>query len=151
MNNILIALHALAAMFWVGGMAFAYLVLRPAAGGLEAPQRLGLWRRVFGTFLPWAAVAALVLIVTGYAMIFSVYQGMANAPMHIHIMHGLGLVMTAILVFLIVRPWQRFKKAVDAGATADGAAGLATIRKIVATNLVLGVLVITVATSGRFW
>ena len=32
----LLALHVLAAMFWVGGMAFAYTILRPAAGPLEA-------------------------------------------------------------------------------------------------------------------
>ena len=29
-------LHVLAAVVWVGGMFFAYVVLRPAAGGVEA-------------------------------------------------------------------------------------------------------------------
>ena len=28
------ALHVLAAVVWVGGMFFAYLVLRPAVGGI---------------------------------------------------------------------------------------------------------------------
>ena len=32
---LLLAAHVLAAVYWVGGMAFAYLVLRPAAGELE--------------------------------------------------------------------------------------------------------------------
>jgi len=35
-----IAIHALAAVIWVGGMFFAYMVLRPSAGPLEAPLRL---------------------------------------------------------------------------------------------------------------
>jgi uncharacterized membrane protein len=47
---LLLAAHILAALFWVGGMAFAYMVLRPAAGALEAPARLTLWRDVFRRF-----------------------------------------------------------------------------------------------------
>ena len=35
-----IAIHTLAAAIWVGGMFFAYMVLRPSAGPLEAPVRL---------------------------------------------------------------------------------------------------------------
>ena len=45
---ILIALHVLAAVVWVGGMFFAYMVLRPSAGLLVAPARVALWQRVFG-------------------------------------------------------------------------------------------------------
>ena len=36
---LLLAIHLLAAVFWVGGMAFAYWMLRPAAGALEQSQR----------------------------------------------------------------------------------------------------------------
>ena len=38
-----IALHTLAAVIWVGGMFFAYLVLRPSAGALarNPPAALG--------------------------------------------------------------------------------------------------------------
>ncbi|AKI01491.1 putative integral membrane protein [Hoeflea sp. IMCC20628] len=151
MLMILLAAHVLSAVFWVGGMAFAYMVLRPAVGALDAPQRLGLWRRVFATFLPWAGVAALILIASGYMMMFAIYKTASNAPGYIHMMEGLGLVMLVIYLYLVMRPWQRFKKAVDSGATADAAAGLATIRKIVAVNLAIGVLVIIVATAGRFW
>ena len=43
--------HAIAAVVWVGGMFFAYLVLRPAVGGITPPpERLKLWDRVFGRF-----------------------------------------------------------------------------------------------------
>ena len=51
---LLIALHLLAAVIWVGGMFFAYMVLRPSAGLLEPAARLPLWQRVFGHFFPWA-------------------------------------------------------------------------------------------------
>jgi uncharacterized membrane protein len=60
-----IAIHALAAVLWVGGMFFAYMVLRPSAGPLEAPVRLQLWDRVFSRFFPWvwASVATLLALV----------------------------------------------------------------------------------------
>jgi len=38
------ALHVLAAVVWVGGMFFAWMVLRPAAvSALQPPERLMLW------------------------------------------------------------------------------------------------------------
>jgi uncharacterized membrane protein len=46
-------LHILGAVVWVGGMFAAYVCLRPAAGALEPPQRLALWRRFFAKFFLW--------------------------------------------------------------------------------------------------
>ena len=67
---LLLAIHVFGALFWVGGMAFAYTMLRPAAGALEAPVRLTLWRNVFNRFLPWVGVSIVALggIVTGNMM-----------------------------------------------------------------------------------
>ena len=76
---LLLAAHILGALFWVGGMAFAYTMLRPAAGSLEAPVRLTLWRDVFRRFLPWVGVSILALLVSGYAMLFLIYGGFARA------------------------------------------------------------------------
>jgi uncharacterized membrane protein len=39
---LLIALHVLAVVVWVGGMFFAYMVLRQSAGPLEPEARLRL-------------------------------------------------------------------------------------------------------------
>ncbi len=47
----LYALHLLAAVVWVGGMFFAWMILRPAAVDiLEPPARLRLWLSVFKRF-----------------------------------------------------------------------------------------------------
>ena len=62
MMILFLAAHILAALFWVGGMAFAYTLLRPAAGALEGPARLTLWRDVFARFLPWVAVSIVALL-----------------------------------------------------------------------------------------
>jgi uncharacterized membrane protein len=84
----LLALHILAALFWVGGMAFAYWVLRPAAGPLEPAMRLPLWRRVFGIFLPWVGVSIAVLLGTGYAILVWYFGGFASAPIYVNVMHN---------------------------------------------------------------
>lgn len=48
MADLLLALHLLGAVLWVGGMAFALFVLRPAAHEvLQAPERLALMLSVF--------------------------------------------------------------------------------------------------------
>ena len=46
-----LTLHILGAVVWVGGMFAAYVCLRPAAGALEPPQRLKLWRGFFARIL----------------------------------------------------------------------------------------------------
>lgn len=150
--SIALAAHALAAVFWVGGMAFAYAVLRPAAGeALAPPERLGLWRDVFRRFFAAVWVAVAVLMVTGYGLVLLGLGGFAVVGLHVHIMHVLGLVMSAIFAYLFFAPWRRFRQAVDAGQTAAAAGALATIRGLVATNLSLGVIVVAVASSGRYW
>ena len=52
MNAIAIALHVIAAVLWVGGMFFAYLILRPTAATYDPRRRLTLWAGVFKRFFP---------------------------------------------------------------------------------------------------
>jgi len=147
----LLALHLLAAIFWVGGMAFAYWVLRPAAGALDPPLRLPLWRRVFERFLPWVGVAIVVLLGSGYAMLSRSFGGFAGAPMYVNVMQGLGWLMVLLYLHLLFAPWKRFRTALDAGKLPDAAAALNQIRQIVAINLALGIAVVIVGGTGRYW
>jgi uncharacterized membrane protein len=148
---VLLALHLLAALFWVGGMAFAYWVLRPAAGPLDPPVRLPLWRRVFGIFLPWVGVSIVVLLGTGYAMLSSYFNGFRGAPLYINVMQGLGIIMILLFLHLLFAPWRRFRGALDQGALPDAAKALNQIRIIVAVNLALGTITVVVGGTGRFW
>jgi uncharacterized membrane protein len=151
MMAILVALHALAAVIWVGGMFFAYLVLRPASGPLEGPARLQLWQRVLSRFLPWVWVSVAIHLATGYAMLFHRFGGFAQAPPHIHVMQVTGIVMTLLFLHLYFAPWPRFSRAVATGAYDQAAPALNQIRLIVATNLVLGLITVAIGASGRFW
>ena len=147
----LVALHALAAVAWVGGMFFAYMVLRPSAGALEPPLRLALWRRVFGRFFPWVWASIAVLLASGYAMLFLRFGGFKGAGLHIQVMQATGILMMLLFLHLFFAPWRRFSRAVDAGNFESAALSLNQIRRIVAINLVLGLITVAAGASGRFW
>lgn len=146
-----VALHALAAILWVGGMFFAYVVLRPSVGALAAADRLALWERVLGRFFSWVIAAIAVLLLTGYAMLFWGFGGFASAGVHIHVMHLLGLIMVLLFFHLYFAPWRRFRRALAAGDQAAAGGQLGQIRRIVATNLALGLVTAAIGASGRYW
>ena len=148
---LLIVLHVLAAVVWVGGMFFAYMVLRPSAGPLEPETRLALWHRVFHRFFPWVWVSIVLLLGSGYGMMFLYFGGFAGAGLHIHVMQGTGILMMLLFLHLFFGPWRRFGHAVEREAFPEAAKELDQIRRIVATNLVLGLLTVIVGASGRFW
>jgi uncharacterized membrane protein len=151
MMILLLAAHILGALFWVGGMAFAYTMLRPAAASLEGPARLTLWRDVFKRFLPWVGVSIVALLVSGYAMIFIAYGGFARVPLFVHLMQGTGILMMLLYLHLYFAPWRRLQKLVVAADWQNAGKQLAMIRKLVAINLVLGVITVLIGSTGRYW
>ena len=144
-------LHTLSAVVWVGGMFFAHQVLRPAAAVLEPGPRLMLWSRVLGRFFAWVFAAIVLLLLTGYAMVFGVYAGFGDVGLHIHLMQGIGILMVLLFLHLYFAPWRRFRTAVARQDWAEGGRQLAQIRTIVTINLVLGVIVVAIGSSGRYW
>jgi uncharacterized membrane protein len=147
----LIALHILAVVVWVGGMFFAYVVLRPSVGPLEPEARLALWQRVFGRFFPWVWLSIVTLLASGYAMLFLYFGGFAGAGGSVHLMQAMGIVMMLLFAHLYFVPWRRFSGAVEGKHFPEAVKHLNQIRRIVATNLVLGLVTIIVGASGRFW
>jgi uncharacterized membrane protein len=151
MNAVALALHILGAVVWVGGMFAAYLSLRPAAGALDPPVRLKPWRAFFAKCLPWVWVAILLLLAGGYWMVVMTFGGFARLPLYINLMQGLGWVMIVLFLWLFHGPWLKFKRAVAASDWPTAAANLNRIRQIIAVNLPLGLLVVIIGASGRYW
>ena len=149
--TIALILHTFAAVVWVGGMFFALLVLRPASGLLDPGPRLALWSGVLGRFFTWVIAAIVLLLVSGYAMIFGVYAGFRGIGRHVHIMQGLGLIMMLLFFHLYFAPWRRFRAALGRQDNAAAAAQLGQIRWIVTINLILGLVTVAVGSSGRYW
>jgi uncharacterized membrane protein len=151
MLALMTAIHALAAVVWVGGMFFAYMALRPSVGPLEPAVRVALWSRVFGKFFPWVWMAVVILLASGFWIIFVEWGGFAAAGPHVHLMLLLGLVMMALFAHLYFAPFQRLRAAVAEDDIPKGAKQIATIRLIVATNLILGLATVVVGAGGRYW
>ena len=70
-------------------------------------------------------------------------------PWNWHAMAAIGLVMIAIFAFVRLGPYVRLARAVAAADWPAGASALASVRKGVAVNLALGVLVVAIAALGR--
>jgi uncharacterized membrane protein len=141
----------LSAVIWVGGMVFAHFMLRPASLTLDPPLRLALWRGVLARFLPAVALAILLLLGTGFGMIVAGFGDFAHAPQYVNIMMGLGIVMMLAFGHLYFAPWRRFKSALDAGDFPSGGRALGQIRTIVTFNLYLGLIVVAIGATGRYW
>ena len=148
---VLVALHVLSAVIWVGGMFFAYVVLRPSAGPLEAASRLALWNRVFSRFFPWVWASIAILLISGYSILFLSFGGFTGAPLHIQVMQATGIMMMLLFLYLFFAPWRRFSRAVEKRAFDEAGKTLNQIRRIVAINLVLGLITVAAGASGRFW
>lgn len=151
-SSIVLALHLLSAVVWVGGMFFAYMALRPvAAAQLEPPVRLTLWAGVLGKFFPWVWLCILVLLATGYWMIFNVFGGMKTAPLYVHAMNGGFFVMLLIYMHVFFAPFRRLKQAVAKQDWPTGASKLGQIRIMVGVNTLIGLAVCAIASGGRYF
>lgn len=149
--SILLVLHPLAAVVWVGGMFFASIVLRPASVRvLQLPERLLLWGDVLRTFFLWVAISIVLLLATGYGMVFGSPGGFSGAPAYVHIMHGLGLIMMVVFAHVVSGPFRRLRTAVDAEQWEQGSTQLQKIRYLVLINLGLGALTVAIAAAGRY-
>jgi uncharacterized membrane protein len=135
------ALHLLCAVLWVGGMFFAYVVLRPSLAAIEAPQRMLLHTQVFRKFFLVVWHAMPLILITGGGMI-ALNWDMATAPWQIQAMMGLGLLMAAVFLALFFGPYRQFRRTIDRNRMASS---LNNIRKLIGINLVLGVITVIVA------
>ncbi len=146
---LLVTLHLLAAALWVGGMLTMHAAVRPAAvATLPPPQRLPFMASALQRFLGLVAWAIAVLWASGGLLIVA-RGGFATLHVSAHAMVALALVMTAVYVFIRLRPFVQLRQAVDAAMWPLAAAALDRVRRLVLLNLVLGTGVFAVALVGR--
>ncbi|WP_085724567.1 CopD family protein [Pseudomonas sp. R37(2017)] len=146
--SLIYSLHVLAALVWVGGMFFAWMVLRPAAiTALEGPARLKLWVEVFQGFFRWVWVAVVLLPVSGVGMLHMHFNGFEGAPRYVQVMMGLYVVMTALFIRIQALMLPELRTAVAGQDWPAGAAVLGRIRKLVGVNLLVGLAVVVIAAA----
>jgi uncharacterized membrane protein len=144
--------HVLATIVWIGGMVFAHFFLRPAVMSLEVPERVRLMHEVLRRFFNAVSVAVLVTLVTGLWMIGRVAKQLVQSgssfsmPLSWTLMAGLGILMMLIFAHIRFALFKRLRVAAQSMDWEAGAVALASIRKWVAVNLGLGVLIVALVT-----
>ena len=141
MHNLILFFHLAAAIFWMGGMAFMVMALRPPlAEQLQPPARLQLMAAVLSRFFVVVAISIVVLLATGIVMLLSVPAD--GTPPGWHAMAALGVVMMLIFGHIFFSPYRRLKGAVAAGEWPTGGKCAAQIALLAKVNLSLGWLAI---------
>lgn len=144
--------HVLATIVWIGGMVFAHFFLRPAVMSLEVPERVRLMHEVLRRFFNAVSVAVLVTLVTGLWMIGRVAKQLVQSgasfsmPLSWTLMASLGILMMLIFAHIRFALFKRLSVAAHSTDWEAGAVALASIRKWVAVNLGLGVLIVVLVT-----
>lgn len=149
MSAIYLSLHTLAAVFWIGGIFFAYMVMRPVSVQLEPPARLRMWVSIYTRFFPWVWIFIAVLILSGYLDMFARF---GQSPLlYLIAMQVVGWLMILIFAWLYFVLFARLRRAVAAENWSEGGAVMNPIRRVMAVNLGLGVLISVIGVAGPFF
>lgn len=136
MRDLLLFLHLAGAIFWMGGMAFMVLALRPSLGALPPPQRLPLVVDVLRRFFAVVIASIAVLLVTGPILLSQVPA--AQAPRGWHVMAALGAGMVVVFGWIYFATWRRLQEAVAAQDWPAAGQRMQQIAMRVKVNLGLG-------------
>lgn len=147
------SLHILGATIWVGGLFMLVAIIWPSINQTVINHQAYLKASVdvLGMFIPWLIAASIMTIISGYVTLFGLYHGFKSAPLYIHIMAGFGFFMLLLVGHIIMSPWKRMHKALEEKAWDEVEKYLPKAKLFVWIGLVIGVIVLLVAGSGRYW
>ena len=151
MIPLILAVHTIAAVVWVGGMYFAVAAFEPALRVIPEPLRLTVWREAFKRFFRWAWVCLTAILLSGYTVVYYGYEGFAAAGLHIHIMQISGLLMVFLFVAMWCTYWQEFRHAIEQDHEAAAEHALRRMRQVTVIILVLGLFTSAIGATGGFW
>lgn len=138
-------LHVFGFTIWIGGMFFAHNALRPiAAATLEPPLRLTLLSGVMQKFFAWVWLSIALILASGVYMMAQ----LGKPPLYITLMSAIGIAMMFIFAHIFFSPNKKLQRAVAAQDWPAGAAAMAQIRVLIATNLILGLVTLAIAVIG---
>ena len=142
--SLVLAIHLLGMAVWVGGAAYALLVLRPSLSLLDATQRASVTLQSLKRFfrLVWHAMP--LVLASGWAMEIGREGGFARADWHINAMQGLALVMAAVFLWIFFGPFRKARRAIRPKPET-----FESIRSLLGMTLVLGIAIVVVASLGH--
>lgn len=137
MRDFLLFFHLAGAIFWMGGMGFMLLALRPAAAAtLQPPDRLRLLVDVLRRFFWVVGISIVLLLLTGGALMAA--AGAQGMPRGWHAMAGIGVVMMLLFAHIVAASYRQLRRAVSASDWAEGARRAGQVALFVRINFALG-------------
>jgi uncharacterized membrane protein len=151
MPVIAITLHVIAVVVWIGGMFLGVVAIRPALAELDMPMRGRIFAGIVGRFLPWAWGAVVTLLLSGFYMVFTSFDGgLSGTPWFVRLMMGVGIFMMMLLGHVSFAPYKRLKRALAAKDDALATKAMRQMTTVLAVNLGLGLIVILAAMMGAY-
>lgn len=150
MLPVLLAVHLLAAAFWLGGMALMLYIVPPALAARLPPEQQGPVRlALLGRFLGALWLAMPLTLASGGAL-FALTAAAARGGWALHAMAGLGTLMGAVFVYVWFGVFRPLRAAAAGGGRERATARAARLRALVRLNLGFGVLVVLCAAYARY-
>ncbi|GJL76026.1 MAG TPA: hypothetical protein PKM20_06665 [Nitrosomonas sp.] len=138
-------LHLLGVVIWVGGMFFAYMVLRPVVNQLlPSPQMFKFWQAIFASFFHWVWLSITVILASGLHMI-SEMGGFGKLPFNVYLMFAIGSMMMVIFIYVFFTAYRKLKRYVAEEEWELAGISLVQIRVLIGLNLILGFVTIAIA------
>lgn len=148
MRNLLVFIHLAGAIFWMGGMGFMLLALRPAAAAtLQPPERLRLLTEVLRRFFWVVGVSIVVLLLTGGALMAAIPA--SGMPRGWHAMAAIGVVMMLLFAHIVAAPYRRLRQSAAASNWPEGARRIGQVARFVQINFALGWIAIAAVLMWR--
>jgi len=144
-------IHLIAGTIWVGGMFFAYVILRPGSVKILEPElRLQLWNYCFSRFFNWIWVIVICTPISGYFINSHNSSFIQESDFQNLLMQAVGWIMVGIFIFVFFFPYKKFKFSVIEKNFVVASQQLNIIRKFIAINLALGISNLFIAGSLQF-
>jgi uncharacterized membrane protein len=148
--TVVLPLHILATIVFLGGLFFASVVFQPIARGLEVETASSLWQQVLSRFFAWAWVSMLLILATGIAMVFLKFGGFSGIPMIHRGNMAIGIPAIALFGYVFFGPWRQYRRTMSRRDWTAAQRAITRVRVVMAIILVLGLVASVVSAVGRY-
>ncbi len=141
--SFVLTLHLVSIIMWVGGGAYAAVVLRPSLNLLDQTQRNSVHLQTMARFFKGLTHAIPTALITGWLLVLH-EGGFANAPWTTNVMQLLGLTMAVLFARMYMGTYQKLRRAIRPQPS-----GFDSVRKQVLLIVALGILAVLSACLGH--
>ncbi|ANA14046.1 hypothetical protein [Acetobacter oryzifermentans] len=141
--SLVLTLHLVSIILWIGGGAYAVIILRPSLRLLDATQRNSVHLQTLARFFKVLTHVIPTALITGWLLIIH-EGGFANAPWTTNLMQLLGVIMAVLFVMMYTGPYQKARRSIRPQPSVFD-----SIRSRVLLIVALGVLAVLSACLGH--